>query len=189
MTYNIQNNNLYFLSVGLLCLLSYLLNAVTAIYQCALIFTLIAVTVNAITFLYSKTKALTGLAIAVFVSFTLLWKLPYYIDRKIVNSLATASFSSVMISMYWSATVFQKLEDKCVVSISTPLSLAVGALIDGLVMGLFFIMNNNFSYERVLDIFIREVSYKILYAFVAFVIIATTLNIVKNNQKQRVHAK
>ena len=50
-------------------------------------------------------------------------------------------------------------------------------------MGLFFIVNNNFSYPRVLDIFSRELSYKMMYGLVASAIILTALNIFKNNKK------
>jgi hypothetical protein len=186
MTYKTKNNKLYFLNIVLLCALTYLLNIATAIYQCALVFTLIAINVNAITYLYGKAKALQGLSIAVFTGFVILWKLPYYIDGRIVNGLVTASFSSLMISMYWSASVFQILNNKFPISISIALSLIVGAIIDGLIMGLFFMMNNNLPYERVLDIFIRELFYKGLYGLVASIIIAITLNIINDpRRKQR----
>src|SRR5271154_4712519 len=105
MTNKIINSKLYCCSIGLLCALTYLLNFCTAIYQCALVFTIIAITINAITFLYGKSKSLKGLAFAIMISFVLLWKLPYYIDGKIINGLVFASFSSLMTSMYWSASV------------------------------------------------------------------------------------
>ena len=106
---NTTNNKLYFFTVGLLCTLAYLLNYCTAIYQCALIFTLIATTVNVSTYTYGKSKTLKGLILATLLSFFLLWDLPYHINGKLINGLAIASFSAVMISMYWSASVFQKL--------------------------------------------------------------------------------
>ena len=177
-----NKNKLYFCSVGLLCALTYLLNFCTKISQCALVFTIIAITINAVTFLFGKSKALKGLAFAITISFVLLWKLPYYIDGKIVNGLVFASFSSVMISMYWSASVFQKLGNRFSFVISNALSIAVGAIIDGFVMGLFFIINNNFSYTRVLDIFTREVSYKIIYGLAISAVMLIALNIFKNNK-------
>ncbi len=72
-----QNNKQYFLSIGLLCTLTYLLNHCTAIYQCALVFTIIAITANALTYFYGKSKTLRGVACAVLASFVLLWKVPY----------------------------------------------------------------------------------------------------------------
>ena len=187
MIFKVINNRLYFFSIGLLYALTYLLNTATAIYQCALIFTLIAVTTNLLTSLYGKTKALTALSIAIIISFAQQWQLPYYIDGKIVNGLVTASFSSIIVSMYWSASIFQILNHKFTVNVSTALSLILAAIIDGLIMGLFFIINNNFSYERILDIFTREVSYKTLYGIITSMVISIAVDILKNNHKQKMN--
>lgn len=172
------NNKLYIFSVVLLCVLTYLLNCCTAIYQCALIFTVIAITTNVITSIYDKPKALKGLAFSILVSFTLLWKL--------LNGLVFASFSSVIVSMYWLASIFQILHRKYNFAISNALSLAVAALIDGIIMGVFFAINNGFTYERILDIFKRELFYKGLYGLVASVIIATAFYMFKNNTKLKI---
>ena len=180
------NNKLYIFSVVLLCVLTYLLNCCTAIYQCALIFTVIAITTNVITSIYDKPKALKGLAFSILVSFTLLWKLPYYIDGKLLNGLVFASFSSVIVSMYWLASIFQILHRKYNFAISNALSLAVAALIYGIIMGVFFAINNGFTYERILDIFKRELFYKGLYGLVASVIIATAFYMFKNNTKLKI---
>ena len=177
----IVGNKLYICSTLLLCALTYLLNFCMAIYQCALIFTLIAITANAITFTYGKSKSLKGIAFAIVINFALLLQLPYYIGGKIVNGLVFASFLSLMISMYWSNSVFQKLTSKFSIAISNALSLVVASIIDGFIMGLFFILNNQFSYSRVLDIFSRELSYKMLYGFVASAIIFVVLKMFKTN--------
>lgn len=175
----IVGNKLYICSIFLLCALVYLLNFCTAIYQCALIFTIITITTNAVTFTCGKSKSLKGLAVAIVISFALLLQLPYYIDGKIVNGLVFASFSSLMISMYWSASVFQKLTGKFNIVISNALSLVIASIIDGFIMGLFFGLNNQFSYSRILDIFSRELSYKMLYGFVASAIIFVVLKMFK----------
>ena len=175
----IANNKLYISSVGLLCVFTYLLNFCTAIYPCALVFTIIALMTNAVTFIYGKSKSLKGLAFAIAISFAMFWKLPYYIDGKIVNGLVFASFSSLMISMYWSTSFFQKIVNKYNFVISHALSLIVAAILDGVIMGLFFIINNQYSYARVLDIFSRELSYKILYGLIASAIMFIVLNVFK----------
>lgn len=187
--YKTQNNKPYFFSISLLCVLTFLLNSATAIYQCALIFTLIAVTVVAVTFFYNKAKAITGLLIAVLVSFIALQKLPYYIDGKIINGLSAASFCSVMISMYLAAAVFQSAQHKYsgdtrLTTQFFALALVTSALIDGLIMGLFFIFNNNLSYKSVFNICIKELSYKLLYCAIAYVIIAIVFNVSKNKKQQ-----
>lgn len=180
------DNKLYFFSIALLCILTYLLNCCTLIYQCALVFIIIAITMNATTSVYGKSKALRGLAFTLAISFVLLWELPYYIDGKMVNGIVVASFTSLMISMYWSASVFQTLRSKFNAMTSNALSFAAGTLIDGFIMGLFFIANNNFSYEKILDIFIKECSYKLTYGLVASAMIAVALYMLKNNPNLKI---
>ena len=179
----VVDNKLYLCSTLLLCVLTYLLNFCTAIYQCALVFTIIAITTNAVTFTYGKLKSLTGLAFAIALSFTILWKLPYYINDKIVNGLVCASFISLMISMYLSNSVFQKLTGKFNFVIASAVSLALAAVIDGLIMSLFFALNNHFTYARVLDIFSRELSYKMLYGLVATAILFVILKMFETRKK------
>jgi len=65
----IIENRLYIGSSLLLCALTYLLNYCTAISECTLVFTMITITVNFITFTCSKSKSLKGLAFAIVVSF------------------------------------------------------------------------------------------------------------------------
>lgn len=49
----------------------------------------------------------------------------------------------------------------------------------------FFVMNSNFSYMRITDIFIREVSYKIIYGPIVSASIYIILNILKNNSNTK----
>jgi hypothetical protein len=106
--------------------------------------------------------------------------LPYHIDGKIINGLICVSFSSLMISMYCSVSIFQKLIGRFNFIVSNALSLISAAIIDGVIMGIFFTFNTHFSYLRILDIFGRELSYKMMYAFTAFVIMYLILKMSKN---------
>ena len=179
-------NKLYIASTLLLCILTYLLNYCTTIYGCALVFTIIAITVNATTVLYGRFKGLIGLGFAVVISFALLWKLPYYIDGSLVNGLVVASFSSLMVSLYFSVSAFAKFYSRFGFVIANALSLCIAAIIDGFIMRLFFTINNNFSYARIMDIFSRELSYKILYGLLASAIIFVALRLLKNDAKAKV---
>ena len=134
-------NKLYIARTLFLCILTYLLNYCTAIYGCAPVFTIIAIAVNTTTVLYGRFKGLIGLSFAAIISFALLWKLPYYIDGHIVNGLVFASFLSLMISLYWSTSALQKFSSKFSFVVSNTLSLIIAALIDGLIMSLFFVFN------------------------------------------------
>jgi hypothetical protein len=171
----IMTNKLYIASILLLCALTYLLNYCTTIYQCALVFTIIAITVNIMTVMGGRFKSLTGLVSAIIISFAFLWKLPYYIDGRLVNGLAVASFSSLIISLYFSVSVFARFYSRFGFVIANAISLGIAAIIDGFVMSLFFVINNNFSYARIMDIFSRELSYKMFDgAFASLLIFSVT---------------
>ena len=173
------NNKLYIAGTLLLCVLIYLLNYCAAIYQCALIFTMIAITVNVTTASAGRLKSLTGLGLAIFTSFTLLRQLPYYIDGHLVNGLVFASFLSLITSLYFSTSAFTRFYSRFGFVIANVLSLGIAAIIDGFVMGLFFVINNNFSYARIMDIFNRELSYKMFYGLVASLLIFSVTRILQ----------
>ncbi len=172
-------NKLYITSTLLLCILTYLLNYCTAIYGCALVFTIIVITVNATTVLYGRFKGLIGLSFAAIISFALLWKLPYYIDGSLVNGLVIASFSSLIVSLYFSSSALTRFYSRFGFVITNALSLGIAAIIDGFIMGLFFVINNNFSYARIMDTFNRELSYKMFYGILASFLIFTIIKILQ----------
>jgi len=172
-------NKLYIASTLLLCILTYLLNYCTAIYGCALVFTIIVITVNATTVLYGRFKGLIGLSFAAIISFALLWKLPYYIDGSLVNGLVIASFSSLIVSLYFSSSALTRFYSRFGFVIANALSLGIAAIIDGFIMGLFFVINNNFSYARIMDTFNRELSYKMFYGILASFLIFTIIKILQ----------
>ena len=172
-------NKLYIASTLLLCILTYLLNYCTAIYGCALVFTIIAIAVNATTVLYGRFKGLIGLSFTAIISFALLWKLPYYIDGSLVNGLVIASFSSLIVSLYFSSSALTRFYSRFDFVITNALSLGIAAIIDGFIMGLFFVINNNFSYARIMDTFNRELSYKMFYGILASFLIFTIIKILQ----------
>jgi len=172
-------NKLYIASTLLLCILTYLLNYCTAIYGCALVFTIIVITVNATTVLYGRFKGLIGLSFAAIISFALLWKLPYYIDGSLVNGLVIASFSSLIVSLYFSSSALTRFYSRFGFVITNALSLGIAAIIVGFIMGLFFVINNNFSYARIMDTFNRELSYKMFYGILASFLIFTIIKILQ----------
>jgi len=175
----IITDKLYIASTLLLLVLTYLLNQCKVIYECALVFTAIAITVNATTVLYGRFKGLIGLSFAAIISFALLWKLPYYIDGSLVNGLVIASFSSLIVSLYFSSSALTRFYSRFGFVITNALSLGIAAIIDGFIMGLFFVINNNFSYARIMDTFNRELSYKMFYGILASFLIFTIIKILQ----------
>ena len=169
---------------GLLFIFTYLLNFHTKVYQCALLFTIIAITNNCIMLFDSRSKSLNTIAFAIIVNFILLWKIPYYINGKIVNGLVFTSFFSLIISIYCSTALFEKLTKYIGFITSNALAVILAAIVDGLIMSIFFILNNKFSYSRVLDIFHREVSYKIIYILVASFVMNLFIEMIQTRYSQ-----
>jgi hypothetical protein len=185
----INGNRLYIGSSLLLCVLTYLLNYCKSISECALVFTMIAITVNVVTYTWGKAKSLLAIALAIPVSFVLLMKLPYYIDGHIVNGMVIASLSSLTVSLYWATLVFDRFYGRFSFVLSSALSLIIAGMIDGILMSLFFAFNNNFGYARILDVLGRELSYKAFYGFIASVIILTAFTILNNRNIPNNNAK
>lgn len=181
----IIGNTLYIFSTLLLCTLTYLLNHCTKITECALVFTMIAITVNTVTVSCGRFKSLIGLGFAIVISFIFLMKLPYYINGRIVNGLVFASFSSLIISLYLSTSAFLKFRNRFSFIVSNFLFLIIASIIDGILMSLFFTLNHNFSYATILDLFKRELSYKILYGFIISVIVFVVLKMFKTSLNLR----
>jgi hypothetical protein len=183
----ITGGRLYIAGILLLCIQVYLLNYSKSVYQCSLIFVTLASTISGTTAIWGRFKSLMGLGLAIVTSLTLLWKLPYYIDGRLVNGLVVASFSSLIISLYLSTSAFTRFYSRFGFVMANVLSLGVAAIIDGLMMSLFFIMNDNLSYQKIMDIFSRELSCKIIYGLIFSVIIFTAFKILKisNNSNYR----
>jgi len=91
-----------------------------------------------------------------------------------------------MVSLYFSVSAFAKFYSRFGFVIANALSLCIAAIIDGFIMRLFFTINNNFSYARIMDIFNKELSYKILYGLLASAIIFVALRLLKNDAKAKV---
>jgi hypothetical protein len=124
-------------------------------------------------------KSLTGLVSAIIINFALLWKIPYYIDGRLVNGLVVASFSSLIISLYFSVSAFARFYSRFGFVVTNGLALIIAAIIDGFVMGLFFTINNNFTYSRMLDIFSRELAYKTFYGVLGSAIIFAVIKVLQ----------
>jgi hypothetical protein len=82
-------------------------------------------------------------------------------------------------------SAFAKFYSRFGFVVANALSLGIAAIIDGFIMRLFFTINNNFSYARIMDIFNKELSYKILYGLLASAIIFVALRLLKNDAKAK----
>jgi hypothetical protein len=70
----------------------------------------------------------------------------------------------------------------CVANI---ISISSAAIIDGLIMGSYFAINNNVSFFRILEIFSKEVGYKIIFAIIASFVIQLSIVYIVLRKSQR----
>ncbi len=165
---NLGSSNKFYLSLtGILLALTLLLNFYTTIAGCSLVFTFLALTLNAISALQGTKKAMRSIILSVSISLALLWNLKYYINGELINGLVLASLLSVLVSSYLGLSLFSRLKIRYNFYVSNFISLVVYALVDGAVMSLFFI--NIFPVNKVLSIFAYEVAYKCVYGLLACV--------------------
>lgn len=162
-----RSNKFYLSLTALSIIFTFLLNFYTKISECSLMFTFLACTLNGISLLYGTKRALKTIILSVSISFALLWNLKYYIYGELINGLVFASLLSVIVSSYIGLNLFSRLKLKYNFYVSNFISLLLYAVVDGIVMSLFFI--NIFSVNRVFSIFSYEVAYKCVYALVACV--------------------
>ncbi|WP_375318686.1 VUT family protein [Candidatus Tisiphia endosymbiont of Oplodontha viridula] len=169
------NNKFYIPLVTLLCIFTYLLNFFNKISQCSLVFVFLALTINIISELYGKKKAMIAVLLSTIIGFGLLWNLDYYINGRVIKGVVFASFVSVLLSTYCSTSVFLQLKPAYSFNSRNFISLIVCAIVDGVVMLGFFI--NIFSTKIVLSIFYQEVLFKCAYSLTAYICIFAGLSL------------
>lgn len=163
---NLVKSNKFYLSLTAMSLaFTLLLNFYNQISDCSLMFTFLALTLNTISAWHGTKKAINSIILSVIISFALMWNLKYYINGELINGLVLASLLSVLVSSYVGLNLVSRLRIKYNSYVSNFISLLAYALVDGVVMSLFFI--NIFSLNRVVSIFTYEVAYKCIYAFIA----------------------
>jgi len=161
----VKSNKFYLSLTAMSLAFTLLLNFYTKISDCSLMFTFLALTLNAISALHGTKKAINSIILSVIISFALMWNLKYYIHGELINGLVLASLLSVLVSSYIGLNLLSRLRVKYNSYVSNFISLLAYAIIDGAVMSLFFI--NIFSLNRVVSIFTYEVAYKSVYALMA----------------------
>ncbi len=162
-----KSNKFYLSLIAVSLVFTLLLNFYTKISECSLIFTFLALTLNAISSLHGNKKAMKTIILSVSISFALLWNLKYYIHGGLISGLVFASLLSVLVSFYIGLNLFSRLKLKYNFYVSNFISLLVYTIVDGVVMSLFFI--NIFSVNKVFSIFAYEAAYKCVYALTACV--------------------
>ena len=98
---------------------------------------------------------------------------------------------SLLISVYFAGYIFAAISDKISFALAGFLSGSVAAIFDGIIMGTFFFVSSNLPYTRILDIFVREMSYKALYVLLAhsfIMILLATIEYVLKKERYDIHS-
>ena len=174
---SVRKNSGYLLMSSGCVIFCLLLNYCNKISDCSLIFTCLAFLLNNISERYGKNKAIVSVIIAAVISFTFTYGMEYRIHGELINGLVIGSLLSLLVSSYAGLSILSKLKDKYDYYVRNFISLVVYALIDGLVMALFFF--NIYSTDRVFTIFYKEVGYKCMYSFIGLSIFSVVFHCYK----------
>ena len=156
------HNRFYPALIIALCAFTYLLNFCNKISDCALVFTCLALTTNIISEFYGLQKAMRSMMLSIIIGFCLLWNLNYYISGRVINGLQIASFLSLFLSTYFSATILIRLKEVYSFPLRNFISLITSAITDGFIMSGF--LAYHFSLGKVFSIFCKELSFKCFYS-------------------------
>ncbi len=149
--------------------LAYFLNCSYKIWQCAFLFVLLVLLTNFIAFAYSSKKAVQTVFLSTLFALILSLNKTYFIQGEPISGLFFASYLSILVSCTSSAFLFSSLIKNEGVSIPSSASLTIflTAFFDGILMAGFFM--HLYPMTRVIDIFLKEVGFKALYAGIAYV--------------------
>ncbi len=92
----------------------------------------------------------------------------YYINDVVISNLVFASLASLYISVHGGMLIASNMKLDLDFKGLVCLLLVVAGALDAALMSVFFAINSNFSYMKILSIFVQEVSYKSLYALAIY---------------------
>lgn len=174
-----NNYKIYAPLVLVMGLLMFLLNYCTKIAACAFVYTLLMLTVNTIFKTFGFKRALQTISAYVGINILFLSNYDYSIGGQVFAYLVpTSLFAVLLASIMLMKTAL--LESRIGSLKSTFLGLVSAAIIDGIVMSVYFM--NYLSASKIVSIFLKEVSFKCLYAFVILSVIKVMVSILGNNE-------
>ena len=160
-----------YILVMILLLSCIYINFCTTIPKCACFFTLIISCSNFISERYGYKIALNNLLFCICVALCVLTQTEYKIGDKICDGLFIVSYTSIFMSFIIANYLLRNIR-----VIKLPLLVLVAGVIDGFVMSVYF-YSIDFATNFVLAVFIKEITYKLLYSVVINIVYYT----IKNN--------
>lgn len=165
---SMNDNKSYFVLTSLLCCLVYALNYTVTISQCAMIFASIVTVMSLLIRSVGQNRAKLTFFVITATSMALLYNMQYYINDVVVSNLVFASLASLYISVHGGMLIASKMKLELDFKGFVCVFLVAAGTLDAVMMSVFFVINSNFSYVKILSIFAQEVSYKSLYALAIY---------------------
>lgn len=159
-----NNYKIYAPLVLVMGMLMFLLNYCTKIAACAFVFTLLMLTVNTISKIFGFKRALQTISAYVGINILFLADYNYTFGDQVFENLVPTSLIAVLFASLAIMKTTEILEGKIGKLKSTFIALISAALIDGVVMSVYFA--NYLSASTIGPIVLKEISFKCLYAFV-----------------------
>lgn len=159
-----NNYKIYAPLVLVMGTLMFLLNYCTKIAACAFVFTLLMLTVNIISKTFGFKRALQTISAYVGINILFLSDYNYVVGGQTFEYLVPTSLLAVLFASAALMKTTSLLESKMGTIKSTFFGLVFAAVIDGIAMSVYF--TNYLSASKICTIFLKEVSFKCLYAFV-----------------------
>ncbi|CAH2559649.1 Uncharacterised protein family UPF0758 [Cardinium endosymbiont of Oedothorax gibbosus] len=172
---NIMNKNLnnYFYKLGLLFASTLCMNFTNKLVYCSLIFTFLMLILNCIAKCHGSKKATISIILCTSTSLALLCNKQYYIAGKLIRGLIPASLCAILIASYIGFKLFLKLKARYGFTISNCISLYISALVDHLIMGIFF--TRIFPIHKIWLMIYKETAYTCLFTVVVYLCSVTVL--------------
>lgn len=164
----------YVYKVGLLFAFTLCINFTKKIVCCALLFTCLIFILNCIAKCHGSKKATISMVFCTTTTLGLLYNKSYcIIAGKPISGLIVASLCAILIASYIGLKLFVKLEASYGFAVSNGMSLLIAALVDHLLMGIFFI--GKLPMHKIWLIVYREAAYTYLFAVVVYLCSAAML--------------
>lgn len=167
--------------------LMFLLNYCTKMYTCALVFTLLMLTVNAISRVFGFKKAFQTVSAYVVINMLLLSDYNYIIGGQVFEYLVPTSLLAVLLASMALIKTTSLMEGRVSGLKKIFLALMASAMIDGMVMFVYFV--NYLSITKVSSIFLSELSFRCLYAFAVVATAKVILSIISKYRLQNFEFK
>ncbi|MCT4697457.1 hypothetical protein NLX65_03830 [Candidatus Cardinium sp. TP] len=158
----------YFYKVSVLFAAILCINFTNRIVYCALLFTFLTLILNGIAKYHGSKKATLSIVLCTATTLGLLYNKQYYMAGKPISGLIVASLCAILIASYIGLRLFIKLELRYGFALSNSISLAISALVDHLLMGLFFI--RIWRMHKVWSVVYKETAYTYLFAVCIYLV-------------------